>query len=370
MAVRLRLVACAIAAAAAACADPPSAGGGASATGDAVAVDAGDAKAAGVDTAAADFSAADAMVEDLGAVDGQAGDVDKDGGASEVTVGDTAGDSAGDAEVADAGGTAPDAAADVGGSDAADAGPDTDDVAAEVEPPPQPKGLDAIFAHSSSQLYKLDKNVFTFIGAFGFNKNAGQVTDIALDDTGKLFAITFGDLFECDKTTAMCTWLATLPQSFNGLTFVPKDTAVAGKPALIGIANSGDWNLIDVAGGTAKITKLGAYGGFTSSGDAFSVETVGTYATVKAGLAFTDKLVQVNPATGAVLKTVGDTGVGDLWGVAWSGGTLYGFSANGKVYAIDIQTGKAQPAPGLLVPNGVSWWGAGVSTRAAAASGG
>lgn len=266
-----------------------------------------------------------------------------------------------------------DAAADADGADAIDWDLlDPPDVPADV-PPDAPvdtglvadKSLEVVYAHSSSQLYKFENKTFSLVGGFKFDKNSGQVTDIALDDTGALYAVTFGDVFACDKASAACKWLATLPQSFNGLTFVPKDTAVPGKAALIGIANSGDWNLIEVAGGTAKVTKLGAYGGFSSSGDAFSVEKVGTYATVKQGFLGGDKLVEVNPATGQVIKTIGDCGVGDLWGIAWTGGVLYGFAAAGGVYAIDVKTGKASAIPGLMVPNGVSWWGAGVSTRAA-----
>ncbi len=249
---------------------------------------------------------------------------------------------------------------------------DPQDAAADLPPdvqadtvPVVDKSLEVVYAHSSSQLYKFENKAFSLVGAFKFDKNSGQVTDIALDDTGALYAVTFGDVFACDKASAACKWLASLPQSFNGLTFVPKDAAVPGKAALIGIANSGDWNLIEVQGGAAKVTKLGAYGGFTSSGDAFSVEKVGTYATVKQGMFGGDKLVEVNPATGQVIKTIGDCGVGDLWGIAWTGGVLYGFAAAGGVYAIDVKTGKASAIPGLMVPNGVSWWGAGVSTRAA-----
>lgn len=312
--------------------------------------------------------------------DGAANDVpngDLPGSADAAAKSDGAGDSAGsggDAQNSDAQAGSDGAVADATvGEDAIDWDlldpPDTGikpDAAADVaaDTAVAPSGLGTIYAHSSSTLYKLEQQTFTLIGNFGFNKNAGSVTDIALDDNGLLFAVTFDNVFQCDKGNAKCTWLASLPQSFNGLTFVPKDTAKPGVPALIGIANSGDWNLIEVAGATAKITKLGAYGGFTSSGDAFSVEGVGTWATVKNGMFGTDKLVQVNPATGAVIKNVGDTGVSDLWGVAWSGGVLYGFASSGSVYALDMQTGKASTVPGMKVPSGVSWWGAGVSTRA------
>lgn len=225
--------------------------------------------------------------------------------------------------------------------------------------------LTTIFAHSSSALYRMDAKSFTKVGDFSFDQWPSSVTDIALDDKGQLFAITFSDLYQCQTKTAKCTWLASLPQSFNGLTFVPKGTASLAKAGLIGIANSGDWNLIEVVGGTATVTKLGSYGNLTSSGDAFSLEGQGTYATTKSFGAFSDVLVEVNPTNGQVIKQIGETGVSNLWGVAWSAGVMYGFAEAGGVYSIDLTTGKASTVPGLSVPAGVSWWGAGVSTRAA-----
>ena len=196
------------------------------------------------------------------------------------------------------------------------------------------------------------------------------MTDIALDMDGVLWGVTFNDLFTCDKATAQCNWLAGLPGSFNGLTFVPKGTVDPSVETLIGVGTDGSWNAIAVQGKVAKITKLGAYGnGLTSSGDAFSVEGVGTFATTKPQFQFggTDKLVQVNPVNGATI-VVGDTGVSDLWGFAWYGGKFCGFSSSGAVYEIDVSTGKAKFAA-FAVPGGLSWWGAGVSTRANAAPG-
>lgn len=228
-------------------------------------------------------------------------------------------------------------------------------------------GLAFVFAHSSDTLYRLDKNGFVKIGYFTFDKNPGSMTDIAIDKLGTLYAVTFDELFTCEAKTAKCKWIASLPESFNGLTFVPKGTVKPNDEALIGIANSGTWNLIDVKGSTATVTKLGNYAGYTSSGDAFSVESIGTFATVKSSGSFggTDILVEIDPANGSVKKKVGDTGVSDLWGFAWFGGKFYGFSSNTNVYEIDTTTAKAKVATGFVVPKGVAWWGAGVSTRAA-----
>ena len=228
-------------------------------------------------------------------------------------------------------------------------------------------GLAFVFAHSSDTLYRMDVNGFLKIGYFSFNMNPGSMTDIAMDKNGTLYGVTFSDLFKCDSKTAKCTWLAALPESFNGLTFVPKGTAKPNDEALIGIANSGAWNLIEVTGTSAKVTKLGSYGGYSSSGDAFSVETIGTFATVKDANSFggTDILVQVDPKTGAVIKKIGNTGVSDLWGFAWFNGKFYGFSDDTNVYEINTTTAKATTTKAFKVPSGVQWWGAAVSTRAA-----
>ena len=228
-------------------------------------------------------------------------------------------------------------------------------------------GLAFVFAHSSDTLYRLDKNGFVKIGYFTFDKNAGTMTDIAIDKLGTLYGVTFDDLFTCESKTAKCKWIASLPESFNGLTFVPKGTVDPNDEALIGIANSGAWNHITVKGSTATVTKLGAYNGYTSSGDAFSVESIGTFATVKSSSSFggSDTLVQVDPATGSITKVIGDTGVSDLWGFAWFGGKFYGFSDDTNVYEIDTTNAKAKIATGFKIPSGVAWYGAGVSTRAA-----
>lgn len=229
--------------------------------------------------------------------------------------------------------------------------------------PQVPNGLGTLYAHTSGTLYRLDVAGFLKVGNFSYDKAPGSMTDIALNKTGTLFGVTFDDVFQCDKATAKCKWLASLPKQFNGLTFVPAGTVDPVDEVLIGVGNDGSWNRIDVAGSKATIKQLGYYGGgMTSSGDAFSVEGIGTFATVKKGFGGDDFLVSVNPKTGAA-TSIGNTGVAGLWGFAWYSGTFYGFSDDGDVWAIDVKTAKATPAK-FSVPGGLSWWGAGVSTRA------
>lgn len=309
-----------------------------------------------------------------GQVDAQDGHATGDGGSPGDTSGDPVTDAGSDVAAADsslADGSAGDGAAD-GATEVADTVFDTgldpedtgsDAVDAKADTSTSPQGLGTLYAHTSSTLYRLDPAGFAKVADFQFDKNQGSMTDIALDQSGVLYGVTFGDLFQCDKATAKCNWLAGLPGQFNGLTFVPKGTVKPNEEALIGIGNDGSWNLVDFSGGKATIKKLGEYGGgLTSSGDAFSVEGIGTYATVKSGFFGNDSLASIDPLNGSA-TVLGNIGESDLWGFAWYQGTFYGFASGGGVYAINLGTAKATPAK-FPVPSGLSWWGAGVSTRA------
>ena len=224
-----------------------------------------------------------------------------------------------------------------------------------------------LYAHTSSQLYKLDiaSKTFALVGSFTFNKSSGSVTDIALNRTQNLYAVTFNDLFTCTTFNAACTWLMKLPTSFNGMTFVPMGTVYKDKEALIGIANNGGWHQIDFQAAVPTIKQLGSYGaGYTSSGDAFSVLGIGTFATVNKTGVSGDVLVEVEPTTGKVIKDLGAIGGSALYGFAWWDGVFYGFASSGQVWDVDVATGKGKQLSGFNIPK-VSWWGAGVSTEAA-----
>ncbi len=223
-----------------------------------------------------------------------------------------------------------------------------------------------LYAHTSSQLYKLDLKTksFALVGKFSFDKSAGSVTDIALNRTQTLYAVTFNNLFTCATANATCKWLMSLPTSFNGMTFVPIGTVYKDKEALIGIANNGGWYRVDYQAAKPGLKLLGSYGaGYSSSGDAFSVLGVGTFATVKAPGVSGDALVKVDPKTGKVIQNLGAIGASNLYGFAWWDGVFYGFASSGQVWDINVTTGKGKLLSGFNIPK-VSWWGAGVSTEA------
>jgi hypothetical protein len=202
----------------------------------------------------------------------------------------------------------------------------------------------------------------TPVGQFNFGAFFGSMTDLAIDQYGVLYGVTFGDLFACDADTAVCYHLATLPQSFNGLTMVPPGVLDPVLDVLIGIAITGDWYKITLSGsGTATLTNLGKYGTpYSSSGDAFSIENVGTFAAVDKGGQASDVIVSVDPKTGAVLSEIGPvTGYTALYGLAGWEGVVFGFDETGAVLKIDTTTGQAS----VITTTSNFWWGAGVATR-------
>ena len=229
------------------------------------------------------------------------------------------------------------------------------------------KGL--IYAHTSSTLYTFDPETATAVTVGGFSWPSDgcshQMTDIAIDYDGRLYGTTFGCIYRCSAITAECLKLATLPTSFNAFTIVPVGTVFPNKEALIVIANNGGWNKVEVDPGLlqATVTQIGSYGGgYTSSGDAFSIEGVGTFASVNAPGQGVDHLVEVDPVTGQVIDDKGPIGTyTSVFGLAGTGTHVYAFDAGGAVIQMGIGSGATEVV--LPASQGPSWWGAGVTTR-------
>jgi hypothetical protein len=223
-----------------------------------------------------------------------------------------------------------------------------------------------IYAHTSGTLYRWSSTAMALelIGNFGWPGGYDTMTDIAVDYDGRLYGVSFSVVYRCSAVTAACISLAGLPTSFNGLTVVPQGTLEPDEEVLVGIGNDGSWNRIDVVGNLAVVTKLGSYGaGYTSSGDAYSIEGFGTYASVnKSGVWGGNLLVRVDPLNGTVLEEVGlMQGYSTVYGLASDGENAYAFDESGAILKLDIATGQVEVA--LPAAEGEPWWGAGVTTR-------
>lgn len=216
-----------------------------------------------------------------------------------------------------------------------------------------------VYAHSFQRLYKIDPDTFavTLVGTFNWPSGPGSelMTDIAVDASGDITGITFGDVWAVDRNTAAVTYRAPLTgQQFNGLTFLPR----AGGEILVGTGLGGTLWQIDPTGASAPV-QIGAYGGqVVSSGDIVSVTGFGTVATVKNGSSL-DYLARIDETTG-VATLLGSTGYADIWGIGYWRDKVFGFVATNEFVVIDVHTGAAT----YISTGPENWAGAGVTTSA------
>jgi len=243
-------------------------------------------------------------------------------------------------------------------------------------PPPAPG---KVYAHSADTLYLLEpiSKQVTVVGMFDCT---GSMVDIAIDKTGKMTGsagISFdnalgGALVTVDPTNAHCQELNRGPNLLTSLTYVPEGTLVANAEALVGYA---DDHYVRVDPATGALTDIGllnnaASGGtmWVSSGDVVSIKDGGTYLTVKPQNGTTDgqgdRIVEVDPKTGALVRIIGPTGMDDVLGLGYWGGVAYGFTLAGRLIQIDLMTGAGTVIPIPNAPADLMFLGAGTTTVA------
>jgi hypothetical protein len=219
-----------------------------------------------------------------------------------------------------------------------------------------------VYAHTSSRLYTMDPFNYQIvdIGQFTFNQSNGQVTDIAIDRWGVLYAVTFNDIFVCDPQTAACVYLGDLPSSFNGLTMVPPGTIDQDDDTLIGIANAGTWHVITIVNQVAQLQQIGAYGnGLTSAGDVFSIQGTGTFGAVNKPNTNGNVIVESDPTNGMVQNELATlVGLTTIYGLAGWEGKIFAFNSGGQVIEVDPSDGSYM----TVANTNYQWWGAGVFT--------
>ena len=219
-----------------------------------------------------------------------------------------------------------------------------------------------VYAHTASELYKVDPDTLQImkIGNFGFDTGSDSITDIAIDKSNTMIGVSFGSVYRIDPTTAQGTRLSNgLAGEFNGLSFVPAaQIGLTGDDVLVGTRNS-DGAVFRVDPMTGGITQIGNMGAFSSSGDLVSVEDLGTLQTADNGIG-PDRLVKLAPGTFTATTVGADTGFSEIWGIAFWKDKVFGFTNGGEFITIDPTTGVGT----LVTGNGPSWWGAAVTTLA------
>ncbi len=262
-------------------------------------------------------------------------------------------DGGGDATTTD-GGLGDDGGVVFGDSGASDSSTQND--AAPVE-------VDYVYAHSPTELYKVDpvKKTMTTVGAFS---GCSSVIDIAVDANNNGYATTFGGVYKLDLTNAKCTLIkqGSYP---NSLSFVPAGTLDPNVEALVGY-NGSTYVRIDTS--TGAVTNVGGLtNGYVSSGDIVSVKGGGTFLTVNGtdnnNVTCGDCLLQINPKTGDMIQSYGSVNHSSVFGLAFWAGTAYGFDDAGELFSITWQNNKLVTT-NIPTTGGLQFWGAGSTTSA------
>jgi hypothetical protein len=217
-----------------------------------------------------------------------------------------------------------------------------------------------VYGHGPDVLYRLDpvtKDV-TVVGSFDL---CFGVIDIAIDKQNNIYGTTSGSLWRIDRDTAACTHIADNGYP-NSLSFVPEGTLSATQETLVGYFGS-EYVRIDTNNGSVNAIG-GISGGLESSGDIVSVKNGGTFLTVRGG-SCNDCLVQIDPVTGDLTQDWGSIGYPEVYGLAFWGGSAYGFSNGGQLFEIvfgaSTVTTMAITIPSA--PPNLQFWGAGSSTH-------
>lgn len=219
-----------------------------------------------------------------------------------------------------------------------------------------------VYAHTSSQLYKVDPDTLaiTLVGNFTFATGSDQITDIAIDKSGLMIGMSFTSVYRIDPATAACTRLAQgLSGMFNGLSFVPADQLGQSGPDVLVATRNANGAVFRVDPMTGATQQIGNMGNFSSSGDLVSIAGFGTLQTADNGIN-PDRLVRLAPSTFAATPIGNTIGFGDIWGIAYWKDKVFGFTEGGQFITIDPATGAGT----LVQGNGPRWWGAAVTTVA------
>lgn len=224
-------------------------------------------------------------------------------------------------------------------------------------------GQTFVYAHSASTLYRVDPDTLqvAMVGPFQWPGIPDQMTDLAIDKTGRMVGISFGRVYLVDPATAATTVLSSSlgGGDFNGLSFVPAEMlGKTGDDVLIGTRNT-DGLVFQIDPQTGAANQVGDMGNqFASSGDLVAIAGFGTVQTTLG--APWDVLSKLAPVTFKATAAPASTGFGQIWGVAFWKGLVFGFTKDGQFVTINPTTGAAT----LVASSGPEWWGAAVTTTA------
>jgi hypothetical protein len=200
--------------------------------------------------------------------------------------------------------------------------------------------------------------------------NKDIITDLAVGADNTIYVVSKMNIYTASPIDGHVTLLG--PIGTCGSDNVAMTKTPDGK-LLLGDFK-GEMCTVDTATMPPTVTPIGMMGqGMALSGDMVAVADGTLYGTGylisdgnTKGTGLNNVLVKVDPSTGAMQQQIGATGFPKLFGVAFAGGQVFGFThdGSGDVVSIDPTTGKGTLFNSFKDPStnmGISFAGAGVN---------
>lgn len=207
-----------------------------------------------------------------------------------------------------------------------------------------PAATEVMYLHTSNLLYSWDEdgNIDT-VGQFYIQDDyAPSITDLAIDLSGKMYAVSNSGLYQVDPNDARLEFVCDMDQYLVGLTFLADGRLLAAGDSILWVDPNSCARAVFVAEEE-----------YQTSGDIVGLPDGNLYWTVR-GNGGGDELVRVNGITGET-EYIGVIGTTNLWGVGYFNDVLYGFSSAGTIVHIDPNTAYAFHEEQT---QGQYWWGA------------
>lgn len=213
----------------------------------------------------------------------------------------------------------------------------------------EPVADQPVYGHTSGELYVVDPQTGARTFKGNFRSASGQAVtgflDIAIDLDGYMFGGTSRGIYRIDPQSAIVTKLCDTDVRMPALAFTSEGVLYAGAEREV--------TRVDLTACTG--TPLFSGSDYRTSGDLVGLPDGFLYWTVRGDSDDRDSLVRVDPRTGAT-HFVGDLQAGELFGLGYDEGQLYGFGKNGSIVRINpLNAATTQ----LVAPSeSISWWGA------------
>jgi hypothetical protein len=239
------------------------------------------------------------------------------------------------------------------------------------------QGCYTVYAHSDGVLYHVDlpNKLLVEIGPFRAPSVDGKedvMTDLAVAPDDTIYTISKTNLYTADPKDGHVTLVGPVTACGNyavALTFVPDGSLYAAD-------FQGAFCKIDLTTKPPTVSQIGTLGNnMAIAGDLVAVDDGTVFGTAyelgSTGTEDNNVLVTIDPKTGAAMRSLGQTGFPKLFGVAFSGGQVFGFThdGSGNVITTDPKTGRGTLYNRFTDPStgrGISFSGAGVNSMVAA----